>query len=215
MTAEELRDRLLASASDLGWPVEEVPEFVSTQFRGRLDASTASLPEVAYGIRLGAYPVIVAPITLSKKPEMQQTLRLLHSQLVIARSYMARTEVINAHIFLCAVSPSIDADWRTVIDIAERDESVCRKVIWLPDPNNLDGSYAEFRARTFLAAPWEVVAERHDAPLDRVQGLAATLLTQAGLPEAIAPKWIDIVEHTGEDLDAMVEHLVRARETSQ
>lgn len=215
MTAEELRDRLLASASNLGWTVELVPEFVSAQFRGRPDASTASLPEVAYGIRLGAYPAIVAPVTLGKKTEMQETLRRLHSQLVIARSYMARTEVINAHIFLCAVNPSLDTDWRTVIDIAERDESVCRKVIWLPDPKNLDQSYAEFRARTFLAAPWEDVAERHDAQLDQVQGLATTLLTQAGLPEAIAPTWIDIVGQADEDLDAMVERLVRARETSQ
>lgn len=215
MTAEELRDRLMASASNLGWPVEQVPDFVSAQFRGRLDASTAPLPDVAYGIRLGAYPAIIASVTLGKKAEMQETLRLLHSQLVIARSYMTRTEVINAHIFLCAVNPRLDTDWRTVIDIAERDESVCRKVIWLPDPNDLDRSYAEFCARTFLAAPWEDVTERHDAPLDRVQGLAATLLIQAGLPEAITPAWIDIVDQAGEDLDAMVERLVGARGTPQ
>jgi hypothetical protein len=213
MTAEDLRDRLLASAIQLGWPADVKAEFVSPQFRGRPDASTAPLPEIAYGIRLGAYPVIVAPVTLGKKTEMQETLRRLHSQMVIARSYMDRTEVINAHIFLCAVNPSLDTDWRTVIDIAERDETVCRKVVWLPDPNRLDPSYAEFRARTFLAAPWEKAMERHDARLDQVQGLAATLLTEVGLPEAVAAAWIDIVDQAGEDLDAMVERLVRARET--
>ena len=215
MTAEDLRDRLLGSASDLGWLANLAAEFVSRQFRGRPDASTASLPEVAYGIRLGAYPVIVAPVTLGKKEEMLETLRLLHSQMIIARSYMARTEVINAHIFLCAVNPALATQCRTTIDIAERDESVCRKLIWLPDPNTLDRSYAEFRARTFLAAPWEGVVERHDARLDQVQGLAATLLTQAGLPEAVAPAWIDIVEKAEDDPDAMVERLVRAQETSQ
>lgn len=212
MTAEELRDRLLASASNLGWHVEEVPSFTSAQFRGRLDASAAPLPEVTYGIRLGAYPVIVAPVTLGKTTEMQKALRLLHSQVVIARSYMSRSEVINAHIFLCAVNASTNTDWRAVIDIAERDESVCRKVIWLPDPNNLDQSFSAFRARTFLAAPWEDVTERRDAQLDRVQGLAIPLLTQAGLPEAIGATWVDIVDQAGEDVDAMVERLVRARE---
>ncbi|GLQ87249.1 ABC-three component system middle component 1 [Dyella flagellata] len=211
MTAEELRDRLLASAFSLGWNAKEEPDFVSAQFRGRPDASTAALPKVAYGIRLGAYPAIVAPVTIGKKTEMQETLRLLHSQMVIARSYMTRNEVINAHIFLCAVNPSSDADWRTVIDIAERDESVCRKVIWLPNSKNLDQSYVEFLARTFLAAPWEDVSERHDAPLDQVQGLAATLLTEAGLQEAVATAWIDIVDQAGEDLESMVERLVRAR----
>lgn len=212
MTAEELCDRLLATATNWGWTAELVPEFVSSKFRGRPDASTAALPELAYGIRLGAYPAIVAPITLGTKIEMQDALRLLHSQLVIARSYMSRSEIINAHIFLCAVNPSLDTDWRTVIDIAERDESVCRKVIWLPDPSNLDQSYAHFRARTFLAAPWESATELHDAPLDQVQGLAATLLKQAGLSEALAPLWIDIVSQTSEDPDTMVERLVQANE---
>jgi len=215
MTAEDLRDRLLASAAGLGWEAELAPDLVSRQFRGRPDASTAALPELAYGIRLGAYPVIVAPITLGTKSEMLDTLRVLHSQLIIARSYMARDEVINAHIFLCAINPNPDADWRTVIDIAERDESVCRKVIWVPDPNNLDQSYADFRARTFLAAPWEGVAEQHDAPLDQVQGLAETLLIRAGLPKAVAPIWIEIVGQAAEDADTMVERLVQARETPQ
>lgn len=213
MTAEELRDRLLISAARLGWTAELAPELVSRQFRGRPDASTAALPEVAYGIRLGAYPVIVAPVTLGTKSEMLDALRLLHSQLIIARSYMAPLEVINAHIFLCAVNPSLDTDWRTVIDIAERDESVSRKVVWLPDPSDLDQSYADFRSRTFLAAPWEGVTERHDAPLDQVQDLAATLLVEAGLAEAVANAWIDIVGQTSDDTDVMVERLVHARET--
>jgi hypothetical protein len=215
MTAEDLRNRLLATAVQLDWSAEEAPEFVSPQFRGRPNASTAPLPPIAYGIRLGAYPAIVAPVTLGTKAEMQETLRLLHSQMVIARSYMVRAEVINAHIFLCAVDAALDTDWRNVIDIAERQETVCRKVIWLPDPKRLDQSYDDFRARTFLAAPWDDVAERHDAQLDHNQGLAAKLLTEAGLPANIAPDWIEIVDQAGEDVDTMVERLVRARETAR
>lgn len=213
MTAEDLRNRLLTTAAQLGWLAQEAPEFVSPQFRGRPDASTARLPTVAYGIRLGAYPAIVAPVTLGTKAEMQETLRLLHSQMVIARSYMMRSEVINAHIFLCAVEPALDTDWRNVIDIAEREETVCRKVIWLPDIRRLDKSYDEFCARTFLATPWDNLAERRDAQLDHNQGLAAKLLIEAGLPEDIATDWIHIVDQAGEDVDTMVERLVHARGT--
>lgn len=211
MTAEDLRTRLLLTTTQLGWTAEDVPNFVSRQFRGRSDASTAALPEVAYGLRLGAYPVIVAPVTLGTTVQMQNALRLLHSQMVVARSYMGRDEVINAHIFLCAIDPAPDTDWRNVIDLAERDETVCRKVVWLPDTKQLDASYEAFRARTFLAAPWDVVTERLNAPLDTNQGLAAKLLIEAGLAADITPQWIDIVNKSSEDTDTMVARLASVR----
>ena len=215
MTAEDLRTRLLATTAQLSWTGVEVPNFVSQQFRGRPDASTAALPEEAYGLRLGAYPVIVAPVTLGTTAQMQSALRLLHSQMVIARSYMGRDEVINAHIFLCAVDPTPGTDWRNVIDLAERDETVCRKVVWLPDTKQLDASYEAFRARTFLAAPWDSVTERLNAPLDANHSLAAKLLTDAGLAADIATQWIDIVNHSGQDTDTMVTRVVNARGGAQ
>jgi hypothetical protein len=207
MTANDLKDRLLASANDIGWSGSDAPEFVSPRFRGRPDASTAALPAEANGLRLGAYPVIVAPVTLGTTAEMQATLRLLHSQMVIARSYMGRDEVINAHILLCATGAARDADWRNVIDLAERDEKVCRKVVWLPDPAALDKSYEAFRARTFLASPWDDVDEKLNARLDVNQGLASKLLMQAGLAEDSAKQWIDIVDATKGDPDTMVTRL--------
>lgn len=215
MTAEELRNRLFGTAHQLGWRYEEVAAFVSPQFRGRPDASTAPLPPQAFGIRLGSYPAIVAPVVLGTKAEIQDALKRLHSQMVIARSYMTRAEVINAHIFICAVDPSPTADWRNVIDLAERDETVCRKVIWLPDLKALDASYENFRNRTFLAAPWETVVERRDAALDQVQGLAATLLVDSGLDAKTAADWIDIVNQPDQDTETMVARLVQARGDAQ
>ena len=210
MTAEELKTRLIATAIQLGWSGADVPDFVLPQFRGRPDASTAELPEKAYGLRLGAYPVLVAPISLGTSAEMQSALRLLHSQMVIARSYMGRDEVINAHIFLCAVGATQNTDWRNVIDLAERDEKVCRKVVWLPDSKELDASYEAFRARTFLAAPWNVVTEQMNARLDTNQSLAANMLTNAGLAETTVSTWIDIVNQSADDPDTMVVRLVDA-----
>jgi len=210
MTAIDLKDRLLVSAAELGWSSVDAPEFVSPRFRGRPDASTAALPVEAYGLRLGAYPVVVAPVSLGTTAEMQATLRLLHSQMVIARSYMGRDEVIYAHIFLCAIGATPDADWRNVIHLAERDEKVCRKVIWLPDLGALDDSYEAFRARTFLGSPWADVDEKLNARLDVNQGLAAKLLAEAGLAESSVPQWIDTVEATTRDPDTMVTRLADA-----
>lgn len=210
MTAQDLRDRLYASARALDWPHEEVPDFVLPQFRGRADASAAVIPDI-FGIRLGAYPAIVASVTLGSPADMQEALRPLHSQMVIARSYMSPPELINAHILLCATGASPKADWRKALDLAERDETVCRKLIWLPDPKKLEASYEDFRNRTFLAAPWEAANERSDASLDLAQGLAATLLVEAGLTRKVADDWIEIVNEPEQDSGTMIERLVRAR----
>ena len=120
MTAEELRERLRQAASRMGWTVDDAPDFVAPRFRGRADETTAPLPDKAYGLRLGAYPVVVAPVTLGSVEDMQTSLRKLHTQMVIARSYMRAEEVINAHLFLCAINTASSGDWRSVIDLAER-----------------------------------------------------------------------------------------------
>ena len=171
MTPEILRDKLVASAKELDWLVTIEPDFASPKFRGRDDPSGASLPETAMGLRLGAYPVIVAPIALSSIEEMQASLKGLHNQMVIARSYMRAEEVINAHIMLCVTATNPLADWRGIIDLAERDETVCRKVVWMPEADAVDESYQVFVARTFLAQPWRSLDTVLDAPLDHNQGL--------------------------------------------
>ncbi len=214
MTAEELRDRLRQAACRMDWTAQDAPDFVAPRFRGRADETTAPLPEKAYGMRIGAYPVVVAPVTLGSVEDMQASLRKLHTQMVIARSYMRAEEVINAYLFLCAVNPATSGDWRSVTDLAERDEGVCRKVIWIPDAAALDKSFESFRSRTFLASPWDSADERHDAPLDSNQGLAQRILVERGLTEEVAAAWIGIVDRLREDPETMVSQLVVGR-TSQ
>jgi hypothetical protein len=211
MTVEELKDRLVRAAAALDWPASEVLEFVAPQFRGRVDMTAAPLPEGAVGLRLGAYPVIVAPVTLGSVEEIQNSLREFHNQMVIARSYMQPQEVINAHLFLCVTNSSDLDDSRTVIDLVERDEAVCRKVVWMPVPAALDESFEAFRARTFLASPWEVADERLDAKLDSNYGLAQRILMKSGLSENTAKAWIDVVDRLRTDPDKMVSELVAIR----
>ncbi len=218
MNAEILRNMLIGTANSLGWVATAVPDFVLPRFRGRDDASAEPLEHV-YGLRLGSYPVVVAPVTLGTMEEMQAALRRLHTQVVIARSYMRADEVINAHLMLCAVNPSPpgeseDAslgDWRSVVDLAQRDEAVCRKIIWIPDQEAVEASYLRFAARTFLAMPWRTTGQVLDAALDRNQGLAESMLVKNGLDESTAAEWVRLVGREGADADAMVAALATAR----
>jgi len=215
MTANDLKDRLVASATALSWRASAVPEFTRRQFRGRSDETAVDLPNEIYGLRLGDYPVLVAPFALVSEHDMQRSLKRLHSQMVIARSYMRQAEVINAHLILCASDPSPEADWRSVIDLAERDETVCRKIVWIPDTSAIEESYQDFLSRTFLATPWTYADERHNAPLDSNQGLAKRMLIGHGLLPEEAERWIATVEGMKDDPDAMVVELVKAREGSK
>lgn len=212
MTPEILRDKLIASAKQLGWSATVVPDFVSPRFRGRQDAAAALLPEKAIGLRLGAYPVLVAPIVLKDSTEIQVSLKALHSQMVIARSYMRAEEVINAHIMLCVTTTGSQADWRGIIDLAERDETVCRKVIWMPDSDDPNASFDLFLARTFLAQPWRSLEAVLNAPLDHNQGLAERILVKHGLSDIAAERWVQLAETYRDDPDGMIPQLVAARE---
>jgi len=209
MTPEILRDRLKNTAADLGWAVSDEPAFVSKRFRARSEDSTADFPTKAFGLRLGRYPVIVAPIALGDVPEMQDDLRRLHSQLVIARSHMPPAQVINAHIFLCAISmPS--KDWKRVRDLAERDEAVCRKLIWMPDEARLDQSYLDFVGGTFLAQPWRQNDSVLDAPLDYDNDLVERVLREQGLSAAAAAEWISLATQYENNPIDLVPQLVTA-----
>jgi hypothetical protein len=132
--------------------------------------------------------------------------------MVIARSYMRAEEVINAHIMLCVVSTNAEADWRGIVDFAERDETVCRKIVWLPDAERVGLSYESFLARTFLAQPWKSIEAVLNAPLDHNQGLAERILVRHGLSIAAAKRWVALAEIYKDDPDALIPELVAARE---
>jgi hypothetical protein len=215
VTPEILRDKLLASARTLGWPVAVESDFASPRFRGRQDPSAAPLPDTTIGLRLGAYPVLVAPVALNSRDQMQTSLHALHNQMVIARSYMRAEEVINGHIMLCVTTTNAHADWRGIIDLAERDETVCRKVIWLPEADAVDASYELFLARTFLAQPWRSLEAVLNAPLDHNQGLAERILVRHGLSEPAAKRWVALAETYREDPDGLIPQLVTAREQAE
>jgi hypothetical protein len=206
--------RLCASAAALHWETSVVEAFTAQRFRGRAEVTEKTLPADAIGLRLGDFPVLVASIELGNLADLQASLRTLHTQMVIARSYMVAGEVINAHIILIARAPDPRQDWRGALDLAERDETVCRKLIWIPNPDDVDQSYALFAARTFLATPWKSAPSVMGAPLDRNQGLILRTLENHGLSQEAAARWIGLANQIHDDPDNLVAALTTAREAS-
>jgi hypothetical protein len=213
MLIDDLCARLIASAKAVGWTTSEEPNFVSQRFRGRDEEAQVQLPIGARGLRLGRYPVVVGAIDVKDSDGMLSQLRSAHNQMVLARSFMRADEIIDAHIFFVTEVPSPDADWAQLVDLVERDESVCRKIVWVPHITDLNASYDAFLDRTFLAQPWISTDEQNSAPLDQNERLVENILQKNGLSAAAAAKWVQLADLGLDDHDELIDQLVAAMET--
>jgi hypothetical protein len=102
-----------------------------------------------------------------------------------------------------------------IIDLAEREETVCRKLVWVPQKDSISLSYEDFLARTFLARPWKSVKAVLDAPLDHNQGLVERILVKHGLPRQVATQWIHFATVHKDDPDSLISQLVVTRKQSE
>src|SRR5258708_17815986 len=130
MYVDEFAERLMGATQAAGWTAVWQPKFVSARFRGRDADSDVLLPDGARGLRLGPYPVIVGALLLGKPETLQEQVRALHNQMLIARSYMRPGEIVDAHIFLVCELPETEGDWIRSVDLVERNEDICRKLVW-------------------------------------------------------------------------------------
>jgi hypothetical protein len=215
MTPEILKSLLVEAAEALHWRADAVADFTSPNFRSRPAQPNVERLDGLFGLRLGDYPVVIAPIALDSPDQVKLALKKLHAQMVVARSFMLEREVINAHLFLCATSPTPTGDWKRLVDLLERDETVCRKVVWIPKKTDVQGSFNTFLARTFLAMPWANVGSVSDAPLDETYELAERILEKHGLERKVAQQWVIKAEQLKDDAKSLVTELVQAREASK
>lgn len=205
---DELTTRLLGSAKTNGWPAREAPELVSHQFRGREGEADVALPKHARGLKLGFYPVIAAELRLAPEEALEADLKAAHNQMIIARSFLLSSEVVDAHIFFVTPEPSEETDWKQRIDHIERDQTVSRKLVWMPAAGALDASFDAFVQRTFLARPWIDAAQRSDAPLDQNEQLVETVLQEKGLSAKAAAAWVRLAKEQPDDPEQLIEQLV-------
>jgi hypothetical protein len=214
MTPEVLKTLLVKATNLLGWQADEIKEFTSPTFRSRPTETDRKPLNNLFGLRLGQYPVIVAPIALDSVDGVTSALKQLHAQMIVARSYMYEKEVINAHLFLCATSPTATGDWLRLVDLLERDEAVCRKLVWIPNEAAIQETFDTLLARTFLAMPWASVQSVSDAMLDQTYDLVQRLLVKHGLTQELAETWVLLTERLIDDPDSLVAELAQSKEDS-
>ncbi|MBR9779729.1 MAG: hypothetical protein GYB52_08065 [Rhodospirillales bacterium] len=190
MSLEKFCDELISTSRALGWKTKPMPDYASKQFKGREGTADVVLPGKVVGLQLGDYPVLAGEIDLRETDQVKQAIKQFHNQVVIARSYMEANQVINTHLILRGTVIDEASDWRVLIDLIERDEAVCRKLVWTA--GDKEGfSCAELISRTFLARPWRKNDMVNNAPLDHNQGLVERVLIGEGLSAKTAKQWVE------------------------
>lgn len=124
----------------------------------------------------------------------------------IARSWLAEDRSDDLMLFLAGPAGSgLDPYWKALAGQMERNDLVCRKLVWLPPlaPNEWRESLVTFFRRTFLARPWlgeTTVAQR---PLDMLSDTGAMLVAWQALLDKQPSERGDI------DYDALVAKLIK------
>lgn len=209
---EDMCERLLAAAEANKWEKRKAPELVAHNFRGGDIQTDVKLPQNARGLMLGRYPVVACELRLSSPDEVEVDLRAAHNQVMIARSYLSNMQVIDAHIFFVAEEPKSDVDWKRQVDLVERNERVCRKLVWMRHASDADNSFGCLIDRSFLAQPWQDVSQLIGAPLDQNERLVELVLESQGLSAALAAAWVELAKAESDDANHLVEQLVAAME---
>jgi hypothetical protein len=207
-------ERLLTlRAAVLGLTVGPKPGYAGQLFAGGGDTPSArlepsDLPNHVRGIQIGRYAVLLT--LLPEAPDeggIGEVIRRVRNQCVVARSYLSPAAALDLHVILVGPRGSEGVDrWKALALIAERDERVARKLVWLRPlkPSADEESFADFAKRSFLARPWVTEGIFSMAPLDNVSRAA----TFDGLPRDTAGEWVRLVNQPDIDPDTLVDQLV-------
>ena len=204
---------LLERATHLGLVVESKTGYAGQTFCGGSDTPSArieksDLPNHVRGFQIGRYAVLLT--LLPEAPNdagLVEVVRRVRNQCVVARSFLAPATALDLHAILIGPRGSEGADkWKALALIAERDERVARKLVWLRprDPSADEKSFDDFTKRSFLARPWVTNAIFTMASLDNV----SRALAFDGLPRDTAGEWIGLASEPGIEPDILAEQLV-------
>lgn len=177
------------------------------------------LPERSVALSIGYHRVLIGSLgTDARLHAVEGELRRHLNQAAIDWSWLGRAG--DDLLLVMAGPPGSDTDenWKHACAVVERNERVCRTLVWLPpaDPGNWPASLAPIVDRTFLVRPWHVKDPDGGGagPLDPWARLAAELVNEdEGFDEAAARRWIEILSDPVDGGD-LPERLVAALETA-
>jgi hypothetical protein len=214
---EALSHWLGATAARDGLETIDRHELASKTFRGTIDGSedigAAHLPLEVSGLTVGGRPVLVGSLPESlDATEISGAMRRYRNQAVIARSRLTPDETADLHLFLASpVGAQGDQAWRQAALAIERDERVCRKLVWLrPSTEDQEAaSFEVFAGRTFLARPWRHGPLQTGAQLDRFSRLV-DVIGDAGVPRSVVEEWLSLSADENTEWPELVDELIEA-----
>jgi hypothetical protein len=160
-----------------------------------VDLDIGSLPKDVVALRVGYHSLLIGK--LGESPDwlsVGDELRRYQNQAAIAWSWLGH-EGDDLLLFLVGPAGSDgDKRWEPVQREIERNEQICRKLVWLPPREEAErsASLADFLNRTFLLLPWRRYGAASQRSLDR-WALLAKRLASDGFSEDAAKRWLEIL----------------------
>ncbi len=133
-----------------------------------------------YAVQIGALEDQVTPGKWdeSYRHQIQKRWQAHQRLAAIARTWLVAGYSDDMNLFLIGPPGSdCEKEWTNYSQVIERNDLVCRKLVWLPSKNESkwNTEISEFLERTFLATPWVTSGESKDVPLDSLADLTQTL----------------------------------------
>lgn len=202
-----LREFLVQEADKVNWIVEAIE--ISDTAKTSSDGALSDPDELETRAFLaGLHPVILAGFSglLTKAPvDWAMAQRLA----AIARTSVATDSGVDLVLIMVGQPGSCDdKEWCAFAMEVERNDLVCRKLVWLPpeDAAGNDASLQDFLRRTFFAKPWDSDENIEQTRLDALTDHHAALSGWEEILDRQPPNRADV------DYDALVKELINAHQ---
>jgi hypothetical protein len=201
---ETLKQHIVVEARKAGWDVQHVsaPSITTSEQK-----SAGPRPHVDV-IIAGMHPILVADLG-SSLDTATSVWAASQRQAAMVRTTIAADK--GEDLILVLVGPPgsrDDGDWKALAMEIERNDLVCRKLVWLPEKKQpfAPESLHEFTRRTFIAKPWLATSFAQPQALDR---LATNDLGLRGWQEILDEQPLD---RGAVDYDELVKRLIEAEQ---
>ncbi len=158
-TLDWVEEALERQAGRLGLSFERVAALTGAAFAGAGDTASArlepgDLPAHARGVRVGRYAIVLSLLPEAANEEgVSEAVRRVRNQCVVARSYLSSPAALDLHALVVGPRGSEGSDrWRALALLAERDDRVARKLVWLRARGSPTQS-SQWRRSTMSVAP--------------------------------------------------------------
>lgn len=219
--AQELFNEILTTAAALNLRCTEDPVDLShVEMKSAVDArgivSAFDTGACLYGMPKGAkslyidnQALIIGSFGLDDDSPENCVEAILLAYLRHAAISLSWLDIQRENLGLFLAGPygsSNNPKWQEIALRVERNENVCRKLVWLPPAPAEDKvtSLKAFCGRTFLARPWKHRIHDVHAELDPIGRIAAK--------SPINKEWLQIIEESVEGNDVIAERLISSWE---